>query len=119
MDYLGELPAQSSDDVKQILARARQAQKQWSETPFAQRRQLLRVLQKFILENVETIATVACRESGKTMIDAMVGEITVTLEKLRWTCMYGEECLLPEYRSSGLMNLHKTSRVEWVPVGVV
>merc|ERR1719159_873152 len=49
----------------------------------------------------------------------MVGEITVTLEKLRWTCVYGEECLLPEHRSSGLMNLHKTSRVEWVPVGVV
>lgn len=119
MEYLGELPAHSIDDVKQILARGRQAQKQWAESPFAQRRQLLRVLQNFILENVETIATVACRESGKTMIDALVGEITVTLEKLRWTCMYGEECLLPEYRNSGLMNLHKTSRVEWVPVGVV
>ena len=33
---------------------------------------------------------VACRESGKTMVDAMVGELTVTLEKLRWTTMYGE-----------------------------
>merc|ERR1719313_2274961 len=53
------------------------------------------------------------------MIDAMVGEITVTLEKLRWIQSQGERWLAPEYRDSGLMNLHKTSRVEWVPVGVV
>mmetsp|Transcript_17514 Transcript_17514/g.52682 ORF Transcript_17514/g.52682 Transcript_17514/m.52682 type:complete len:610 (-) Transcript_17514:55-1884(-) len=119
MDYLGELPACSAEDTRQMLKRARAAQQRWAESPFAQRRQLLRVLQRFILENAETIATVACRESGKTMVDAMVGELTVTLEKLRWTTMYGEGCLLPEHRTSGLMNLHKTSRVEWVPVGVV
>merc|ERR1719221_1909315 len=53
------------------------------------------------------------------MIDALIGEITVTLEKLRWTVAFGERYLLPEYRDSGLMNMHKTSRVEWVPVGVV
>jgi acyl-CoA reductase-like NAD-dependent aldehyde dehydrogenase len=119
MDYLGELPAHSPDDVRKVLAKARTAQRQWATSPFAQRRQFLRVLQSFILENAETLAVVACRESGKTMIDAMVGEITVTLEKLRWTTCYGEGHLLPEYRDSGLMNLHKTSRVEWLPIGVV
>merc|ERR1719478_862540 len=71
------------------------------------------------MENAEQIAQVACRESGKTMVDAMVGEITVTLEKLRWTQSQGEQYLKPEYRDSGLMNLHKTSRLEFVPVGVV
>mmetsp|Transcript_74526 Transcript_74526/g.155368 ORF Transcript_74526/g.155368 Transcript_74526/m.155368 type:complete len:605 (-) Transcript_74526:79-1893(-) len=119
MEFLGEMKAMSPDDVRETVARARKAQKVWAESPFAQRRQLLRTIQKFILENAETVAIVACRESGKTMIDAMVGEILVTLEKLRWVAMYGEQYLLPEYRDSGLMNLHKTSRVEWVPVGVV
>eukprot|EP00435_Cladocopium_sp_Y103_P013455 s1067_g3.t1 len=71
-------------------------------------------LRNFVLNNMETICTVACRDSGKT-----VGELTVTLEKLRWTIASGEEYLLPEYRTSGLMILHKTSRLEWVPVGVV
>lgn len=119
MDYLGEVPAHSAEDVRQIIARAKEAQLRWATSEFAQRRQFLRVLQKYILENMETIVTVACRESGKTMVDALVGEVTVTLEKLRWTIVHGEECLLPEYRDSGLMNLHKTSRVEWVPAGVV
>eukprot|EP00429_Kryptoperidinium_foliaceum_P008576 CAMPEP_0176024844 /NCGR_PEP_ID=MMETSP0120_2-20121206/12146_1 /TAXON_ID=160619 /ORGANISM="Kryptoperidinium foliaceum, Strain CCMP 1326" /LENGTH=635 /DNA_ID=CAMNT_0017358025 /DNA_START=1 /DNA_END=1908 /DNA_ORIENTATION=- len=119
MDFLGEMPATSADDVRKMVARARVAQKKWAESSFAQRRQLLRTIQRYILENSDAIATVACRESGKTVIDAMVGEITVTLEKLRWTTVYGEQYLLPEYRDSGLMNMHKTSRVEWVPVGVV
>jgi len=119
MDFLGQLPVHSPDTVRDMVGKARRAQRAWCETSFAQRRQLLRVIQRFILENSETIVTVACRESGKTMIDAMVGELTVTLEKLRWTTMYGEQYLTPEYRDSGLMNLHKTSRVEWVPVGVV
>mmetsp|Transcript_102032 Transcript_102032/g.286774 ORF Transcript_102032/g.286774 Transcript_102032/m.286774 type:complete len:607 (-) Transcript_102032:122-1942(-) len=119
MDYLGEVPAHSADDVRKAVARARVAQQKWAESSFSKRRQLLRVIQRFILENAETIATVACRESGKTVIDAMVGEILVTLEKLRWVTVYGEQYLVPEYRDSGLMNMHKTSRVEWVPVGVV
>lgn len=119
MDFLGEMPVLAPEDVQNAVSRARAAQKQWAGSSFAQRRQLLRVIQRFLLENAETIAIVACRESGKTVIDAMVGEIMVTLEKLRWTTTYGEQYLLPEYRDSGLMNMHKTSRVEWVPVGVV
>eukprot|EP00927_Polykrikos_kofoidii_P045650 TRINITY_DN3967_c0_g1_i1.p1 TRINITY_DN3967_c0_g1~~TRINITY_DN3967_c0_g1_i1.p1 ORF type:complete len:615 (+),score=89.27 TRINITY_DN3967_c0_g1_i1:77-1921(+) len=119
MEYLGEMPVKSPGEVGQMVARARVAQQRWMESSFAQRRQLLRVLQQCILQNASTIATVACRESGKTMIDAMVGELAVTLEKLRWTASNGERYLKPEYRESGLMNLHKTSRVEWRPVGVV
>ena len=33
-------------------------------------------------------------------------------EKIRWLCSQGERYLVPEYRESGLLNLHKTSRVE-------
>lgn len=119
MDFLGEMPAHSPEDVAAMTVRARSAQKRWATSTFSQRRQLLRVIKRFILENTDIITTVSCRDSGKTMIDAIVGEVTTTLEKLRWTIVHGEECLQPEYRHSGLMNLHKTSRVEWVPLGVV
>eukprot|EP00931_Biecheleriopsis_adriatica_P032462 TRINITY_DN18941_c0_g1_i1.p1 TRINITY_DN18941_c0_g1~~TRINITY_DN18941_c0_g1_i1.p1 ORF type:complete len:641 (-),score=136.65 TRINITY_DN18941_c0_g1_i1:141-2015(-) len=119
LEFLGEMPAQGEKELAEMVQRARRAQQVWKNSSFAQRRQLLRILQRFVLENMETICTVACRDSGKTVIDAMVGELTVTLEKLRWTQAYGEQYLQPEFRDSGLMNLHKTSRVEWEPVGVV
>lgn len=118
-EFLGEVPALDEKQVVQMVERGRKAQQSWKNSSFAQRRHLLRTIHRFVLDNMETICTVACRDSGKTVIDAMVGELTVTLEKLRWTAAYGEQYLQPEYRDSGLMNLHKTSRVEWVPVGVV
>lgn len=40
---------------------------------------------------------VACRDSGKTRVDAMLGEILVTLEKIRWVIAEGEQHLKPEY----------------------
>ncbi|CAK9007918.1 unnamed protein product [Durusdinium trenchii] len=120
LSFLGEVPACGEEEVVKMVGKARVAQQEWQKSSFAQRRYLLRTIQtNFVLNNMETICTVACRDSGKTVIDAMVGELTVTLEKLRWTIASGEEYLLPEYRNSGLMNLHKTSRLEWVPVGVV
>ena len=119
LEFLGEVPACSEQQIKALVQQAREAQEVWKGSSFAQRRFLLRSIQQFVLENMDTICTVCCRDSGKTVLDAMVGELTVTLEKLRWTCAEGEKSLQPEYRSSGLMNLHKTSRVEWTPVGVV
>ena len=119
LEFLGEVPACSEEGMKEKVRKARLAQQSWKTSSFAKRRYVLRTIQRFILENMDTICTVACRDSGKTVLDAMVGELTVTLEKLRWTIASGETYLRPEYRDSGLMNLHKTSRVEWEPVGVV
>ena len=119
MQDLGTVPVSSPDDVRGAIGRARAAQRVWAGSSFAQRRLLLRTIQRFIVENTATVARVACRDSGKTQVDAVFGEIAVTCEKLRWTIAHGERWLRPEYRDSGLMNLHKTSRVEWSPVGVV
>ena len=119
MEDLGTVKVDTPDDVAAAVRRARAAQAQWRGSSFAQRRLLLCTIQRFIVENTATVARVACRDSGKTQVDAVFGEIAVTCEKLRWTIAHGEKWLLPEYRDSGLMNLHKTSRVEWKPVGVV
>lgn len=108
MEDLGTVKVDTPDDVEAALRRARSAQEQWRTSSFAQRRLLLCTIQRFIVENTATMARVACRDSGKTQVDAIFGEIAVTCEKLRWTVAHGEKWLLPEYRDSGLMNLHKT-----------
>lgn len=119
MQELGSVAVDTPAAVAAAVERAREAQREWAGSSFAQRRRLLLTLQRFITENAETVARVACRDSGKTPIDAIFGELAVTCEKIRWTIAHGERWLSPEYRGSGLMNSHKTSRVEWAPVGVV
>lgn len=62
---------------------------------------------------------VAARDSGKAMLDAILGEVIVTCEKIHWLCGEGEKWLRPEKRSPGIMSFYKSARVEYHPVGVV
>ncbi|KAJ9154600.1 hypothetical protein P3X46_027920 [Hevea brasiliensis] len=119
MKYLGFFPALSPVEVKEHVAEARKAQKLWAKSSFKQRRQFLRILLKYIIEHQELICEVSSRDTGKTMVDASLGEIMTTCEKITWLLSEGERWLKPEYRSSGRSMLHKKSKVEFHPLGVI
>ncbi|KAF2312743.1 hypothetical protein GH714_039821 [Hevea brasiliensis] len=99
--------------------RGKKAQKLWAKSSFKQRRQFLRILLKYIIEHQELICEVSSRDTGKTMVDASLGEIMTTCEKITWLLSEGERWLKPEYRSSGRSMLHKKSKVEFHPLGVI
>lgn len=50
----------------------------------------MRTMQRYIVENQEQCARVAVRDSGKTLLDALIGEVLVTCEKLSWLASSGE-----------------------------
>ena len=80
-DYFGKTPAMTPADVTKIVVKARVAQTTWRSSSFGIRNRLMRTLQRYISENQETCARVAVRESGKTMLDALVGEaLTMCLD---------------------------------------
>ncbi|CAI5460187.1 unnamed protein product [Closterium sp. Yama58-4] len=119
LQYLGFSPALKASDVKEHVARARQAQQQWAHSSFEQRRQFLRVLMRYVVENQDLICRVSARESGKVLVDAGFGEILTTCEKIAWLLSEGERWLKPEYRSVGRTMMHKVARVEFEPAGVI
>ncbi|KAK9147058.1 hypothetical protein Sjap_006961 [Stephania japonica] len=119
MKYLGFFPSLTAEEVKEHVAQARIAQKSWAKSSFRQRRQFLRILLKYIIEHQDLICEVSSRDTGKTMVDAILGEIMTTCEKITWLLAEGERWLKPEYRSSGRSMLHKKSRVEFHPLGVI
>ncbi|XP_052190396.1 aldehyde dehydrogenase 22A1 [Diospyros lotus] len=119
MKFLGYLPALKPDEVKEHVALARKAQKIWAKSMFKQRRQFLRILLKYIIEHQELICEISSRDTGKTMVDASLGEIMTTCEKITWLLSEGERWLRPEYRSCGRSMLHKRSKVEFYPLGVI
>lgn len=120
--YLGNYECTSRADMDHKISSAAKAQKEWKHSSFNLRKQLLRTLAQFILDNQESIARVACRDSGKTKLDASMGEIMVTLEKINWILAHGEKALRPSQRagpSSRLMALMKNAEVRYEPLGVV
>ncbi|KAI8934513.1 hypothetical protein NX059_008213 [Plenodomus lindquistii] len=118
-EALGRITPSTAADIDRAIEKAEKAQRPWAQTSFIQRRRVLKTMLKFILENQEVIARVACLDSGKTMVDASLGEILVTAEKLRWTIKHGEEILKPEKRATNMLMMYKWNEVVWEPLGVV
>lgn len=116
---LGLINPVTNDGVDRAVAKAAAAQAQWKETTFAQRRQVLQTLLKHMLDNQEEIVRVACRDSGKTRVDAMFGEVMVTAVKLRWTLQHGEAALRPDRRPSNLLMFYKQNEIHYEPLGVI
>jgi acyl-CoA reductase-like NAD-dependent aldehyde dehydrogenase len=117
--FLGEVPAMSNTDVDECVAKAKAAQSTWSKTTYTQRRMVLRTIQQYILSNAALITMVCSRDSGKPVVDALLGEIMTTCEKIRCINSNGEGWLKKQYRPTGPMMVHKTAYVEYVPLGVI
>lgn len=81
----------------------------------------MNTISHFINNNQDDIARVACRDSGKTMLDASLGEILVSLEKIKWIVKHGEKALKPETRAGPSNPLfgYKSAQVVYEPLGVV
>mmetsp|Transcript_20960 Transcript_20960/g.25437 ORF Transcript_20960/g.25437 Transcript_20960/m.25437 type:complete len:591 (-) Transcript_20960:889-2661(-) len=119
-EHLGSVENMDKARVDEIVEKACIAQKEWAKSSWETRRAVMRAILEYYVENQEDICRVSVRDSGKTMLGAVLGEITPTCEKLRWIIAEGEKILKTEYRGgNGLLTMHKSARVEFKPLGVL
>lgn len=119
--FLDSVPATTTYGIDHIIEQAQKAQKSWAKSSFSDRRKVLNTISQFINNNQQDIARVACRDSGKTMLDASLGEILTTLEKIKWIVKHGEKSLCPSNRSgpSNPLFSYKSAQIVYEPLGVV
>ncbi|KAI1111860.1 Aldehyde/histidinol dehydrogenase [Nemania sp. NC0429] len=117
--FLGFVNPSTPAGLDRAIAQAAAAQERWAGTTFAERRRVLRSMLQHVLDNQEQICRVSSLDSGKTMIDAQLGEIMVTAEKLQWTIKHGENALRPSRRPTNLLLSYKKGTVHYEPLGVV
>ncbi|PQE07166.1 putative betaine aldehyde dehydrogenase protein [Rutstroemia sp. NJR-2017a BVV2] len=118
-EFLGQVEPTTPEGIDRAIEKAHAAQKKWARTTFSQRRQVLRTMLAYILDHQDEICRIACLDSGKTMIDAALGEILVTVEKLNWTIKHGENALRPSRRPTNFLMMYKRNTVHYEPLGVV
>src|SRR3954453_5692174 len=70
--------------AEQILARARSAQPEWSALGVSRRCAILALLRRVIASQCESIADSIARETSKPLLDALSGDVLVTLEMMRF-----------------------------------
>ncbi|KAH8099755.1 meiotic sister-chromatid recombination aldehyde dehydrogenase [Cristinia sonorae] len=117
--HLDTIMADNTQSIEQKIQKAAVAQATWAKTGFAERKRVMRSLKKWLVDNQTTAAKVAARDTGKTLLDAALGEILVTCTKLDWLVNHGERVLKPESRYTNFLMFYKSSKVHFEPLGTV
>jgi len=106
--------------VPQLLAKAREAQREWAKRSVEERCERLRVLQSIILEKKDLLADAVVRESGKPRSEAKFADVFVSLDSAKY---FAENTALL-MRSEGvphhsLAAKAKSGKLVYEPLGVV
>lgn len=64
--HIGTFLADDKEAIELKIERSVEAQKTWKTTSFTQRRRVIRSLLKWLVDNQDVCARVACRDTGKT-----------------------------------------------------
>jgi len=113
------VPAMNTQDVEERISSAKKAFETWSKSSFEDRKRVLLHLLDNILKNKHEIVAKSCKDTGKTLFEAHLGEVVMTCEKIRWLTTRGEQFLAPETRHVPLMMIYKVAQVHYLPLGVV
>jgi succinate-semialdehyde dehydrogenase/glutarate-semialdehyde dehydrogenase len=119
-EEVGRAPLSTPDDVSRAVERARAARKSWTALSFRERASFVMRARSLVLEELEEIAALVSRESGKPSAEAVSMEIVPTLDLMQFFARKSARLLKPERIGIGLYNfLGRTSTIEYRPLGVV
>src|SRR5438105_5386 len=119
-DEVGRAPLTSTAAVMSAVASAREAQPAWAKTTFRERGRLVMRARTVVLEEMEAIATLISRETGKPVSDAIAMEIVPTLDLMQYFARQTEKLLRPQKIDIGQYGLMgRSSRIFYKPLGVV
>ncbi|MEP6708160.1 MAG: aldehyde dehydrogenase family protein [Pyrinomonadaceae bacterium] len=119
-EEVGRAPLTSSAAVSSAVALAREAQRAWAKTTFRERAQLVMQARTIVLDEMEAIATLISRETGKPVSEAIAMEIVPTLDLMQYFARQTEKLLRPQKIDIGQYGLMgRSSRIIYKPLGVV
>jgi succinate-semialdehyde dehydrogenase/glutarate-semialdehyde dehydrogenase len=119
-EELGRAPLTMPEDVARAVGRARDAQGAWSQRSFRERGLLVMKAREIILSELEEIALLMSRETGKPVAEAIMMEIAPTLDLMQYFARKSARLLRPRRISVGQYGLMGRSSYEiYKPLGVI
>ena len=117
---VGRVPVTSAEDVAAAVAKGREVFGNWKKTSFADRKRLVMAAREVILSQIDEIAHLISRESGKPFGEAIALEIAPVLDLMQYFARKAERLLRPAKIDIGLFKLlGRSSRIVYHPLGVV
>ncbi|MBJ7337896.1 succinic semialdehyde dehydrogenase [Mycolicibacterium sp.] len=117
LEHLATLPVSTPEAVERAFVTAREAQRAWSATSFAERRQILLRFHDLVLQRQDEVLDLMQAENGKTRRDAFL-EVTDIAVTSRYYARAAESLLRPRRRRGAFPVLTHTTELRH-PKGVV
>jgi acyl-CoA reductase-like NAD-dependent aldehyde dehydrogenase len=117
-EVVGTYPVHTEEDVKQAVARARNASTWWNSLGFAGRAERLQRWKGIITRRGAQLAEVVHAETGKPHPDAMI-EVVLAVDHTAWVAKNARKVLGPKRRASGLLMANQAATVEYQALGVI
>lgn len=119
-EEIGRVAITSAEDVAAAVGRGREAFQSWRKSSFAERKRLVMAAREVILAEMDDIASLISRESGKPVAEALSMEIAPVLDLMQHFARNAEKLLKPRRIGIGLYALMgRSSRIVYQPLGVV
>ncbi len=119
-EEIGRISVTPADDVEAAVNRAREVFHKWKTTSFGERKALVMKAREVILAEMDEIAHLISRESGKPFGEAIAMEIAPVLDLMQWIARRAEKMLKPRRVGIGLYGLlGRSSKIIYKPYGVV
>lgn len=119
-EEVGRVAQTSPDEVQDAVARSRRAFHKWKKTSYGERRDLVMRARDIILPEIDDIAHLISRESGKPFGEAIAMEISTVLDLMQYFAKNAGSILKPKRIGIGLYAfMGRSSKVVYHPLGVV
>ncbi|CAN5481342.1 succinic semialdehyde dehydrogenase [soil metagenome] len=117
---LGRVPLASPEEVAQAVRRARAAQPAWAGISFKEKGRVILKARAIMLSQIEELATLISRETGKPVSEAISMEVVPTLDAMHYFANHTASLLKPQKIDIGQYGLMgRSSRIVYKPMGVV
>ena len=117
---IGRAPLTMPEEVARAVGRAREAQPSWSARSFHERGSVIMQARKVILNELDEIAALVSRETGKPTAEAIAMELAPGLDLMQHFARKSAALLRPRRISVGLYwTMGRSSYEIYKPLGVV
>jgi succinate-semialdehyde dehydrogenase/glutarate-semialdehyde dehydrogenase len=119
-EEVGRVPRTSAAEVEAAVALARAAQGAWAALSFKERGRIVLRARAIVLDEMEAIARLISRESGKPVTEAISMELVPTLDLMQFFARRTKKLLRAEKINIGQYGLMgRSSKIIYRPLGVV
>src|SRR5947209_17546149 len=119
-EEIGSAPLVSAGEVAEAVRRARQTQTAWAGQSFRERARVIMRARRIVLDEMEEIALLISRETGKPVVEAISMELTPTLDLMQFFARRTRQLLRPQKINIGQYGLMgRTSSIVYKPLGIV